>query len=63
LFIDIIKPLTKYLHEQDIWQSKQCLSYLPCKVLRLPFQNRLLLLDKTMHIASLIEGVYDEGPR
>src|SRR6266478_3518263 len=43
--------------------SKQCLSYLPCKVLRLPFHHRLLLLDQTMYVASLLEGVSDAATR
>ena len=37
--------------------SKQCLSYLTYKVLRLPFHHSLLLLDQTMYVASLMEGV------
>jgi|GEM_PF-2136302 len=59
LLIDTIKPLGKCLHEQDIWQSKQCLSYLPCKVLRLSFQNRLLLLELSSVCLSTCHK-YDE---
>jgi putative CocE/NonD family hydrolase len=50
-------------YEHGIWQSKQCLSYLPGQVLRLSFQNRLLLPDKTMYVASLMEGVYNAATK
>ena len=63
VLIDTIKPLGKCLHEHGISQSKQCRSYLLGQVLRLSFHHRPLLLDNTMYVASLMEGVNDAATK